>query len=117
MFSSACFGTDIGLFSKLEKENTGFCLILIDPARFMPIDQFKARVDRYVRMMKDSRKAPGFEEIFLPGEIEFRKFEQMKQAGFAVSEALARELTELSVRLGALEPGADFAALVAKFSA
>ena len=117
MFSGACFGTDIGLFSKLEKENTGFCLILIDPARFMPIDQFKARVDRYARMMKDSRKAPGFEEIFLPGEIEFRKFEQMKQAGFAVSEALARELTELSVRLGALEPGADFAALVAKFSA
>lgn len=117
MFSGACFGTDIGLFSKLEKENTGFCLILIDPARFMPIDQFKARVDRYVRMMKDSRKAPGFEEIFLPGEIEFRKFEQMKQTGFAVSEALARELTELSVRLGALEPGADFAALVAKFSA
>ncbi len=117
MFSGACFGTDIGLFSKLEKENTGFCLILIDPARFMPIEQFKARVDRYVRMMKDSRKAPGVEEIFLPGEIEFRKFEQMKQTGFAVSEALARELTELSVRLGALEEGKDFAALVAKFSA
>ena len=117
MFSGACFGTDIGLFSKLEKENTGFCLILIDPARFMPIEEFKARVDRYVRMMKDSRRAPGVEEIFLPGEIEFRRFEQMKQTGFAVSDALARELTELSVRLGAIEPGADFAALAEKFSA
>lgn len=117
MFSGACFGTDIGLFSKLEKENTGFCLILIDPARFMPIEEFKARVDRYVRMMKDSRRAPGVEEIFLPGEIEFRKFEQMKKSGFSVSEALARELTELAVRLGAIGEGADFAALVEKYSA
>ena len=116
MFSGACFGTDIGLFSKLEKENTGFCLILIDPAKIMPTEAFRAEVDRYVRMMKDGRKAPGVEEIFLPGEIEFRKFEQMKKTGFAVSDALAKELTELSVSLGAIGEGADFAALVRHFA-
>lgn len=116
MFSGACFGTDIGLFSQLEKENTGFCLILIDPSKFMPIGEFKARVDRYVRMMKDSRRAPGVEEIFLPGEIEFKRFEQMKKTGFSVSEALAKELTELSVRLGAIEEGADFPDLVEHFA-
>ena len=116
MFSGACFGTDIGLFSKLEKENTGFCLILIDPARFMPIDDFKTEVDRYVHMMKDGRKAPGTEEIFLPGEIEFRKFEKMKETGFTVSDALARELTDLSVSLGAIDEGGDFPSLVQYFA-
>ena len=115
MFSAACFGSDLGLFSKLEKENTGFCLILIDPSRFMPLDDFKAEVDRYVRMMKDGRKAPGVREIFLPGEIEYRRFDEMKQTGFAVSEALEKELTELAVRLGAAEAGTDFAGLVARF--
>ena len=115
MFSAACFGTDIGLFSKLEKENTGFCVILIDPGRFMPIGEFKAEVDRYVRMMKDGRKAPGVGEIFLPGEIEFRKFDEMKKTGLPVSEALAKELTELSVALGVMEEGGDFAALVKRF--
>ena len=117
MFSGACFGTEIGLFSKLEKENTGFCLIMIDPSRFMPLEEFKAEVDRYARMMKDSRKAPGAKEIFLPGEIEYRKMETMKKTGFEVSEKLAAELTELSVKLGAVEAGGDFTDLVRHFSA
>ena len=117
MFSGASFGTDIGLFSNLEKENTGFSLIMIDPSRFMPLEDFKAEVDRYVRMMKDSRKAPGFEEIFLPGEIEYRTRERMLKEGFAVSEKLAAELTELAIALGAAGEGTDFAGLVAKFMA
>ena len=115
MFSGAAFGTDIGLFSKLEKENTGFCLILIDPEHFLPLADFKARVDRYVRMMKDGRKAPGVEEVYLPGEREFRRFEQMKKTGLSVSDALAQELSELSIRLGALGPGGDFEALLRRF--
>ncbi|MBO5556994.1 MAG: Ldh family oxidoreductase [Oscillospiraceae bacterium] len=117
MFSGACFGTDIGLFSKLEKENTGFCLILLDPSKFMPLDEFKAEVDRYAAMMKESRKAPGVKEIFLPGEIEYRKMETMKQTGFEVSEKLAAELAELSVQLGEVPEGTDFAALVQHFNA
>ena len=63
-----------------------------------------------------SRKAPGVNEIFLPGEIEFRKFEAMRQTGFEVSDKLASELTELSVTLGAIEEGADFGALVRHFA-
>ena len=82
----------------------------------MPLADFKAEVDRYAHMMKDGRKAPGVNEIFLPGEIEFRKFEAMRQTGFEVSDKLASELTELSVTLGAIEEGADFGALVRHFA-
>ncbi len=116
MLSGACYGSDLGLFSKLEKENTGFFLILIDPSKFMPIEDFKKNVDRYVRMMKDSRRAAGVEEIFLPGEIEFRKFEENKRTGMAFTPALEAELTQLSVDLGVLDPGASFEELVHKFS-
>ena len=116
MFSGACFGTDIGLFSKLEPENTGFCIILIDPSKFMPLEDFKAEVDKYVRMMKESRKAPGVKEIFLPGEIEFKKFDVIKQTGIPVSDALEAELTELSITLGVVPEGTDFASLVRHFN-
>lgn len=105
MLSGAAYGTDIGLFSKLQTENTGFFIILIDPSRFMPIEDFKQSVDRYVGMMKNSRKAEGVDEIFVPGEIEYRKFEENRQKGVEFSEALEKELTELSVQLGALKPG------------
>ena len=116
MLSGACFGTDIGLYSKLEKENTGFCLILIDPSKFMPLDEFKAEVDRYVRMMKDGRKSPGVQEIFVPGEIEYRKLETMKKTGVEVSEKLAAELAMLSAELGIVESGTDFETLVKHFN-
>ncbi len=108
---------DIGLFSKLEPENTGYFMILIDPAKFMPIEEFKQNADRYIRMMKDSRKAPGVNEIFLPGEIEYRKFKENKEKGMSFSPALEKELTELSVQLGAIAEGASFEEMVHQFEA
>lgn len=115
MLSGACYGTDLGLFSKLEKENTGFFVILIDPSKFMPIDEFKKNADRYIRMMKNSRKAEGVEEIFMPGELEYRKFKENKEKGMSFSPALEKELTELSVSLGAIGEGASFEELVKAF--
>ena len=115
LLSGAAYGTDIGLFSKLETENTGFFLVLIDPSKFMPMEEFKANSDRYIRMMKNSRKADGVEEIYLPGEIEYRKFKENMQKGMSFSPALEKELTELSAALGVIDEGADFEELVKKF--
>lgn len=115
--SGAAYGSDIGLFSKLEKENTGFFLVLIDPSRFMPIEQFKASADRYVRMMKDSRKAAGVEEILLPGEIERKKYQEYIRTGIEVSEALQKELADLARKLGVPFEGDSFADLLRHFCA
>lgn len=115
LLSGAAYGSDIGLYSKLEMENTGFFMILIDPSRFMPIEDFKANADRYVRMMKDSRKAAGVSEIFLPGEIEYRKFEENMKNGMAFSEKLENEIVQLAVKLGVIPEGTDFKSLVEKF--
>lgn len=112
LLSGACAGTDIGLFSKLEPENTGFFIVLIDPAHFMPIADFKAAADRYIRMMKAGRKADGVEEIFLPGEIEYRQFEKNLASGISFSQALENELAELASQLGAVPEGTDFEAML-----
>ena len=104
---------------EIAKEAEFFCFgtnDLIDPSKFMPLEDFKAEVDKYVRMMKESRKAPGVKEIFLPGEIEFKKFDVIKQTGIPVSDALEAELTELSITLGVVPEGTDFASLVRHFN-
>jgi len=116
MLSKANYGSDIGLFSKLEPENTGFFIIMVDPSKFMPIEEFKENADRYIRMMKDSRKAPGVEEIFLPGELEYKKFKENKETGMSFSEALEKELTQLSIELGAVAEGSSFEDLVNHFN-
>lgn len=115
MLSGAAFGTDIGLFSKLEPENTGFFLTIIDPSKFMPIEEFKKNSDKYVRMMKDSRKAEGFDEIFMPGELEYKAFNKFLETGIEVSDALQAELTALAKKLGVEFEGDNFTALLEHF--
>ena len=116
MFSAllACagYGPDVGFASKGQHENTGFALILIDPARFRPIDEFKAGVDGYIRSIKTGTKAEGVKEIFLPGEIEMRKFEQFLETGYEVTEALQKELMGYAVRFGVASEGTGFGDLI-----
>ena len=38
-------------------------------SRRMSLDRFKTRMDRIIDMIKASRRRPGFDEIYVPGEI------------------------------------------------
>ena len=88
VLSGAAYGTDIGIALKMQKERSGWAILLIDPTKFMPLEDFKARVDDYIRMMKESRKAEGVEEIFLPGELEFNEYHKRMNEGFEVEKSL-----------------------------
>lgn len=105
VLSGASFGREVGSLQRMEPENTGFCIIVIDPSKFMPIEEFKSRVDRYVRTMKDSRRAEGVEEIFMPGEIEQKKYDVSAKDGVEIGEALVSELEELAEKAGLAEKG------------
>ena len=48
------------------KVNRGFFFVLINPEAFIPIDKFKDGVDELIKDIKQSRKADGVEEIFIP---------------------------------------------------
>ena len=52
----------------------GSSVIVIDPSRFGPIEDVKARSDRFARKVKSAKKRPGVEEIFLPGERGYRAY-------------------------------------------
>ena len=88
VLSGAAYGTDIGVALKMQKERSGWSMLLIDPSRFMPIEEYKARVDDYIRMMKETRKAEGVEEIFLPGELEYREYQKRIVEGFEIDKSL-----------------------------
>lgn len=113
VLARAAYGSGIGLLSTTSPEHSGFCVMIIDPSKFMPIEEFKKSADEYVRMMKDSRPADGVDEIFLPGELEFKKFKDLKEKGFVVSEALKAELCGLASGLGMISKGDSFEKLVA----
>ena len=78
----------------------------------MPIDEFKKRADSYVHMIKESRKAPGVKELYLPGEIEYKNFEKYNAEGLAVTDAVAAELCMYAAKVGLISDGSGLEALL-----
>jgi LDH2 family malate/lactate/ureidoglycolate dehydrogenase len=83
-----------------EPQNVGAFFQLIDIRRFAEPATFKARIDRMIEEIKSSRKAAGTEEIFLPGEIEFRTEQERMASGIPVGAETVAELREVGRRCG-----------------
>ena len=83
-----------------EPQNVGHIFLAIDINRFMPIEFFKARMDQYITEIKAEPKAPGVEEIFIPGEIESIKAKERMENGIVLPLKVAQELEEIGARYG-----------------
>jgi LDH2 family malate/lactate/ureidoglycolate dehydrogenase len=83
-----------------EPQNVGAFFQLIDIGHFVEPATFKARVDRMIEEIKSSRKAAGTEEIFLPGEIEFRTEQVRMASGIPVGAETVAELREVGRTCG-----------------
>jgi len=73
----------------------------IDISAFEDVDRFKERMDQYILYAKGLKKAPGFDEILMPGEKEFLCEKQMRAAGgFTIGKNLYTELKAIRDELG-----------------
>jgi len=55
-----------------RRSGAGHFLTVYNIEAFMPRSQFDVRIETFVRELKASPPAPGFEEVFYPGELEAR---------------------------------------------
>ena len=67
---------------------------------FVPAEQFHDQVETLLQRIKDSRPAPGFAEVLLPGEPEARTLVQRSQEGIPLPEATWQGLANLATELG-----------------
>jgi LDH2 family malate/lactate/ureidoglycolate dehydrogenase len=77
-------------------QRVGHLLAAIDVSSFMPVAEFRARVDELIQEIRRCRTAPGVERVYLPGEIEFECQEERSREGIPLSEALWEELCEMA---------------------
>jgi LDH2 family malate/lactate/ureidoglycolate dehydrogenase len=82
-----------------ERVAKGFALIAFDPGRFMPVDDFRARVDALVRDVRSSERADGVERIWLPGEPEHETRLRRSREGIPLPGALVDELNRFAKEL------------------
>jgi len=79
--------------------NTGHAIVALAISRFGKVAQFKRRVDRLARELRGSRRMPGVERIFLPGEQSRAKYAERTKLGVPVPEALRASLAKLAGEL------------------
>ena len=78
----------------------GIFLSVVNITHFVPLEEFKARVDGLIRKIKNSPRAPGFSEILIPGEPEFREEEKRSKTGVPISDASWKTLVDACKEYG-----------------
>lgn len=74
----------------------GFNFIAINIDSFMPIEDYKTRMDTLIRQVKNSPRAKGIKRIYLPGEIEHEKEEHSIANGIVLSKTTLKSLKSLA---------------------
>ncbi len=75
-------------------------MMAVNIAAFQPLDEFRRAVDELIIATKAVCKAPGVEEILVPGEPEWRCREIRLREGIELPEATWRRLVEVGARFG-----------------
>jgi ureidoglycolate dehydrogenase (NAD+) len=78
----------------------GHAFIAINIEKIMPIDQFKGRMDKMIREIKNSPTAAECDRIYLPGEIEWGKRNLALKEGISMPDSILASLLELSKSTG-----------------
>jgi LDH2 family malate/lactate/ureidoglycolate dehydrogenase len=75
-------------------------LTAIDIEWFMPLAEFRARMDEFAQMVKSRALRPGFSEILLPGEQEARRVARKSANGVPIDDEVLADLRALGAELG-----------------
>ena len=95
-------GAGYGLtpYSRPERMDVSHTLMAIDIEWFMPLDDFRARMDDFTRMVKSRALRPGFDEVLIPGEQEARRVEKKSRVGIPLENGALADLQALGHELG-----------------
>jgi LDH2 family malate/lactate/ureidoglycolate dehydrogenase len=81
-----------------------YLFLAIDIARFMPVDEFRARMDRLLRLVKTTPPAAGYSEVLVAGEPEWRLEEERRRVGVPIGSGTWKALCESADKLGVAAP-------------
>jgi LDH2 family malate/lactate/ureidoglycolate dehydrogenase len=73
--------------------------VAIDIARFMPIEEFTARVEWLVNLMKSTPTAPGYDEVLVAGDAEWRTEARRLSEGIPIPDGNWETLVKTAGRV------------------
>jgi LDH2 family malate/lactate/ureidoglycolate dehydrogenase len=102
VLNGAAFGKEVVDFNAddTSETNTGHFIVALDIKRFVPLDAFKAQVDRHLQDLRDTKRLPGVDEIRLPGDRRRACQEERARNGIPIPPALMVQLDRTAADLG-----------------
>jgi L-2-hydroxycarboxylate dehydrogenase (NAD+) len=98
----AAFGRDVRDFAAPPGGalNVGQFVVALDVGRFLPLDAFKAEIDRHIRDLSSSRRLPGVAEIRVPGRGRAGRRNERERSGVPLAASLLAQVDEVAQSLG-----------------
>jgi LDH2 family malate/lactate/ureidoglycolate dehydrogenase len=105
LISGAAYAGGVGdMYKVLDRpQNVGHFFLAMRPDLFIPLNEYRQRMDILVDRIHSSSPAGGFAEVLLPGEIESREERLRTQTGIPFSPSQLDELLVLASEVG-VEP-------------
>jgi LDH2 family malate/lactate/ureidoglycolate dehydrogenase len=101
MLSGAAYGTELGSLEEGAKPGQdGHFVAAIRIAAFEEVARFKARVDGAIRQLRACRRAPGFDRIYAPGELEALNREAYRRDGIPLNAVTLADLRRAAGEIG-----------------
>ncbi|AXN37053.1 ureidoglycolate dehydrogenase [Peribacillus butanolivorans] len=96
LLAGAAFGPHIGkMYDDLEKKRKlGHYFCVINPSFFTDSDLFLEQMDRMVEELQQVQPAPGFDRVYVPGEIEQLHEERNLVQGITIASSVYEFLTK-----------------------
>jgi LDH2 family malate/lactate/ureidoglycolate dehydrogenase len=96
LLSGSQWGPNVKTYHQLVgPTGIGVFLMAFDIERFMPLQQFKEQIKFYITSIKETKRAGGISQIYLPGEIELEREKQSLKEGVEISAEVAKDLNTL----------------------
>ena len=99
VLTGAPFGIHIpAMYGDITKpRNLGHLFGVLRADSFVDINEFRSRASQLADEMRETKPAPRFSEVLVPGDIEFRNQARIDQEGISINPTLIQQLKELSV--------------------
>jgi LDH2 family malate/lactate/ureidoglycolate dehydrogenase len=93
-----------GIRSRDKTARVSQAFIAIEVARFMPVEEFTARMEKLVTLIKTTAPAPGYDEVLVAGDPEWRTEAERRQHGIPLAEGNWKALCEAAARVKVAAP-------------
>jgi LDH2 family malate/lactate/ureidoglycolate dehydrogenase len=105
VLSGGAMLTELHGLRKLGKPmRVGQFFLAIEVERFMPMSEFVERMQKLRGILKNTAAAPGYEEVLIAGEPEWRAAAQRTREGIPIPAPTWEKLSELGTQLGVSVP-------------